>query len=58
MTLVLTLATDDIIIWYCFGVEIWIWITLDLVVLFLWNFVNGSFGMIAKNDPINFEHPF
>ena len=34
MTLVLvnlTLATDDIIIWYCFGIETRTWITLDLV---------------------------
>ena len=34
MTLVLvnlTLATDDIIICYCFGIETRTWITLDLV---------------------------
>ena len=29
-----TLATDDIIIWCCFGIEIRTWITLDLVVQF------------------------
>ena len=35
MTLILmnlTLTNEDIIIWYCFGIEIWAWITLDLVV--------------------------
>ena len=35
MTLVLinlTLATDGIIIWYCFGIEIRTWIILELVV--------------------------
>ena len=32
------------IIWYCFGTEPRIWITLDLVVQFWWNFVNETFG--------------
>ena len=44
----LNLATDDIIIWYCFGIEIRAWITHDLVVQFWVNFVSENFGMIAK----------
>ena len=43
----LTLATDDIIIWYCFGIEIHTGISLDLVVQFCWNFVSETFSMIA-----------
>ena len=58
MTLHLTLATDRVIIWYYFGVEIRLGITLDLVVQFLLNFVSESFGMISKNDLINFKHTF
>ena len=54
----LTLVTDGIIIWYCFGIEIRRRITLDLVFQFWWNFVSETFGMIAKNDLINFLDTF
>ena len=43
----LNLVTDDIIIWYCFGIEIHTGISLDLVVQFCWNFVSETFNMIA-----------
>ena len=47
----LILATDDIIIWHCFGIKIWAWITLDLFVqmtlLILNTFlVTSSFGHV------------
>ena len=41
----------NIIIWYCFGIEIWTWITLALVPQFWWNFAHETFGMIAKKWP-------
>ena len=54
MTLVLinlTLATDEIIICYCFGIEIGTWITLELVIqmtLLMLNIflVTSSFGHV------------